>query len=260
MRQLLNEHAPNFLSGDLTTNVFKTCCNKRNTTVIILLLVEVRMLIKTATGILPRFLIIRTALCLSWSRKVRTVPVEWSDLNKDMCKFESSQKDESRAQSADTSKAVVLKLWYVRAVHVLREHLSCHIRKALLIRFCVIIRSCVMLMLRIRLIAILILSTFWAKYVLLKPGVYTPTLKKHQMVCDLKKFENHCSKAYRKRRAFICRSLLSRTIKATFKQSSCLPAGVGKHADRAVVLLEFEVLVVQPVLQVLTVETFVGTK
>ena len=38
----------------------------------------------------------------------------------------------------------------------------------------------------------------WANYVLLKPGVYTPTLKKHQVVRDLKKFENHCSKAYRK--------------------------------------------------------------
>ena len=31
----------------------------------------------------------------------------------------------------------------------------------------------------------------WANYVLLKPGVYTPTLKKHQVVRDLKKFENH---------------------------------------------------------------------
>jgi len=28
-------------------------------------------------------------------------------------------------------------------------------------------------------------------YVLLKPGVYTPTLKKHQVVHGLKKFENH---------------------------------------------------------------------
>ena len=45
----------------------------------------------------------------------------------------------------------------------------------------------------------------WANYVLLKPGVYTPTLKKHQVVRDLKKFENHCSKAYRKpSRAFNC--------------------------------------------------------
>jgi len=42
----------------------------------------------------------------------------------------------------------------------------------------------------IRLFAILILSIFWANYVLLKPGVYTPTLKKHQVVCDLKKFES----------------------------------------------------------------------
>jgi len=32
-------------------------------------------------------------------------PVAWSCFNTDMCKFESSQKDESRAQSADSSKA-----------------------------------------------------------------------------------------------------------------------------------------------------------
>jgi len=55
---------------------------------------------------------------------------------------------------------VVLKLWYARAFQVVHEQLSCHIRKALLIRFCVIIRSCVMLMLLIRLCAIFILSTF----------------------------------------------------------------------------------------------------
>ena len=30
-----------------------------------------------------------------------------------------------------------------------------------------------------------------ANDVLLKPGVYTPTLRKHQVVRDLKKFENH---------------------------------------------------------------------
>jgi len=48
----------------------------------------------------------------------------------------------------------------VRAFQVVREQLSCHIRKALLIRFCVIIRWCVMLMLLIRLCAILIL-TLW---------------------------------------------------------------------------------------------------
>ena len=53
-----------------------------------------------------------------------------------------------------------------------------------------------MLVLLIRLFAILILSIFWANYVLLKLGVYTRTLKKHQMVRDLKKFENHCSRAY----------------------------------------------------------------
>ena len=37
------------------------------------------------------------------------------------------------------------------------------------------------------------LKYIWANYVLLKPGVYTPTLKKHQVpvVRDLKKFENH---------------------------------------------------------------------
>jgi len=34
-------------------------------------------------------------------------PVEWSYLNTDMRKFESSQTDESRAQSADSSKAVM---------------------------------------------------------------------------------------------------------------------------------------------------------
>jgi len=32
-------------------------------------------------------------------------------LNTDKCKFESSQKDESRAQSADSSKAGLLNLW-----------------------------------------------------------------------------------------------------------------------------------------------------
>ena len=36
------------------------------------------------------------------------------------------------------------------------------------------------------------LKYIWANYVLLKPGVYTPTLKKHQVVRDLKTFENHC--------------------------------------------------------------------
>jgi len=49
--------------------------------------------------------------------------------------------------------AVVLNLWYASSFPV-------HIRKASLIRFCVIIRSCVMLMLLIRLWVILILSTF----------------------------------------------------------------------------------------------------
>ena len=65
--------------------------------------------------------------------------------------------------------------------------------KALLIRFCVIIRSCLMLVLLIRLFAILILSIFWENYVLLKLGVYTRTLKKYQVVRDLKTFENHWS-------------------------------------------------------------------
>ena len=37
------------------------------------------------------------------------------------------------------------------------------------------------------------LKYIWANYVLLKPGVYTPILKKHQVVRDLKKFENHWS-------------------------------------------------------------------
>ena len=50
-----------------------------------------------------------------------------------------------------------------------------------------------MVMLLIHLFAILILSIFWANYVLLKLGVYTRTLKKHQLVRDLKKFENHWS-------------------------------------------------------------------
>jgi len=51
-----------------------------------------------------------------------------------------------------------------------------------------------MLMLLIRLFAILLLSIFLANYVLLKLGVYTRTLKEHQVVRDLKKFGNHWSK------------------------------------------------------------------
>ena len=35
------------------------------------------------------------------------------------------------------------------------------------------------------------LKYIWANHVLLKPGVYTPTLKKYQVVRDVKKFENH---------------------------------------------------------------------
>jgi len=34
------------------------------------------------------------------------------------------------------------------------------------------------------------LKYIWANYVLLKTGVYTPTLKIHQVARDLKKFEN----------------------------------------------------------------------
>ena len=51
-----------------------------------------------------------------------------------------------------------------------------------------------MLMLLIRLFAILILSTFEQITFFWNQGVYNPTLKKHQVVRDLKKFENHCSR------------------------------------------------------------------
>jgi len=51
-----------------------------------------------------------------------------------------------------------------------------------------------MLMLLIRLFPILILSTFEQITFFWNEGVYTPTLKKHQVVRDLKKFENHCSR------------------------------------------------------------------
>jgi len=46
-------------------------------------------------------------------------------------------------------------------------------------------------MLLIRLFPILILSTFEQITFFWNQGVYTPTLKKHQVVRDLKKFENH---------------------------------------------------------------------
>jgi len=49
-----------------------------------------------------------------------------------------------------------------------------------------------MLMLLIRLFDILMLSTFELIRFFWNQGVYTPTLKKHQVVRDLKKFENHC--------------------------------------------------------------------
>ena len=39
------------------------------------------------------------------------------------------------------------------------------------------------------------LKYIWVNYVLLKSGLYIPTLNKHQVVRDLKKFENHCSTA-----------------------------------------------------------------
>ena len=39
--------------------------------------------------------------------------MEWSYLNTDVRKFESSQKDESRAQSADSSKAGIPNLGYM---------------------------------------------------------------------------------------------------------------------------------------------------
>ena len=50
-----------------------------------------------------------------------------------------------------------------------------------------------MLMLLIRLSAILILCTFEQITFFWNQGVYTPTLKKHQVVRDLKNFENHWS-------------------------------------------------------------------
>ena len=126
-------------------------------------------------------------------------------------------------------RSVVLKLWYARAFKVVREQLSCHIRKALLIRFCVIIRSCVML---IRLFAILILSTFWANCVLLKPGVYTPTLKKHQAVRDLKKFENHCPRPTSHLLNIIPRKVMGNRR----KQSSTFTEKLTQESQRRVVL------------------------
>jgi len=38
------------------------------------------------------------------------------------------------------------------------------------------------------------LKYIWANYALLKPGVYTPILKRHQVVRDHNKFENHCTR------------------------------------------------------------------
>ena len=51
-----------------------------------------------------------------------------------------------------------------------------------------------MLTLLIRLFPISILSTFEQITFFWNQGVYTPTLKKHQVVRDIKKFENHWSK------------------------------------------------------------------
>ena len=59
-----------------------------------------------------------------------------------------------------------------------------------------------MVMLLIRLFAILMLSTFELITFFWNQGVYTPTLKKHQVVRDIKKFENHWSK-YKKGIAFL---------------------------------------------------------
>jgi len=129
---------------------------------------------------------------------------------------------------------VVLKLSLVvrEAFKVVREQLSCHIWKALLIRFCVIIRSCVMLMLLIRLFAILILSTFWPNCVLLKPGVYTPTLKKHQAVRDLKKFENHCPRPTSHLLNIIPRKVMGNRR----KQSSTFTEKLTQESQRRLVL------------------------
>ena len=51
-----------------------------------------------------------------------------------------------------------------------------------------------MLVLLIRLFVILMLSTFELITFFWNQGVYTPTLKKHQVVRDLEKFENHCTR------------------------------------------------------------------
>jgi len=90
-------------------------------------------------------------------------------------------------------------------------------------------------MLLIRLFAILILSTFWANYVLLKPRVYTPTLKKHQVVRDLKKFENHCVRASRHAfRAILyqlhCKIVRLPSLFSSFLDFSDCAAFVGEYA------------------------------
>ena len=64
------------------------------------------------------------------------------------------------AYSSGSQSVVRVPLVVREGFSVVREQFSCHIQKALLIRFCVIICSCVMLMLLIRLCAIFILSTF----------------------------------------------------------------------------------------------------
>jgi len=51
-------------------------------------------------------------------------PVEWRHLNTDKRKFKSSQKDESRAQSADSSKARLGNLRPVQTFNIPRIRIS----------------------------------------------------------------------------------------------------------------------------------------
>jgi len=67
---------------------------------------------RTQMVVTVRFTIRVTSLHRWNKQEIKTVidsllitPVEWSYLNTDMRKFETSQKEESRAQSADSSKA-----------------------------------------------------------------------------------------------------------------------------------------------------------
>ena len=61
---------------------------------------------------------------------------------------------------------------------MVREQFSCYIREALLIRFCVINRSCVMLMLLIRLCAILMLIRLCAILKIINP-INSGSLEEH---------------------------------------------------------------------------------